>query len=86
MNVIFQGRPCSLAVGKVDNIVATGTAFERISIDEIVYGVRLGEGDVRVLIELACDSHSLLPIPIVGSIYSVHDAIGLHVPWPKNIL
>ncbi|KAL0539281.1 hypothetical protein IC582_023477 [Cucumis melo] len=83
---IDLGKPCSLAVGKVDNIVATGTVFERISTNEIVYGVRLGEGDVRVLIELACDNHSLLPIPIVGSIYSVHDAIGLHVPWPKYLI
>ncbi|KAL4010941.1 hypothetical protein IC575_027965 [Cucumis melo] len=79
-------RPCSLSVGKVDNIVPTGTIFERISTNEIVYGVRLGEGDVRVLIELACDSHSLLPIPIVGSIYSVNDAIGSHVPWSKYII
>ncbi|KAA0067725.1 uncharacterized protein E6C27_scaffold352G00380 [Cucumis melo var. makuwa] len=47
---------------------------------------RLGEGDVRVLIELACDSHSLLPIPVVGSIYSVHDAIGSHVPWRKYLI
>ncbi|TYJ97416.1 uncharacterized protein E5676_scaffold194G002410 [Cucumis melo var. makuwa] len=38
---IDLGRPCSLAVGKVDNIVATGTVFERISTDEIVYGVDL---------------------------------------------
>ncbi|KAA0053273.1 putative transposase [Cucumis melo var. makuwa] len=79
-------RPCSLAIGKVDNIVATGTVFERISTGEIVYGVRLGEGDVGVLIELACDSHSLLPIPIVESIYSIHDAIGSHVPWPKYLI
>ncbi|KAL0561456.1 hypothetical protein IC582_001884 [Cucumis melo] len=35
---IDLGRPCSLAIGKVDNIVATGTVFERISTDEIVYG------------------------------------------------
>ncbi|KAL0555973.1 hypothetical protein IC582_004476 [Cucumis melo] len=83
---IDLGRPCSLAIGKVDNIVATGTVFERTSTDEIVYGVRLREGDVRVLIELACDSHSLLPIPIVGSIYFVHDAIGSHVPWPKYLI
>ncbi|KAL0534262.1 hypothetical protein IC582_028551 [Cucumis melo] len=83
---IDLGRPCSLAVGKVDNIVSTGTVFERISTNEIVYGVRLGEGDVRVLIELACDSHSLLPIPVVGSIYFVHDAIGSHVPWPKYLI
>ncbi|TYK17918.1 uncharacterized protein E5676_scaffold306G002090 [Cucumis melo var. makuwa] len=68
-NATQIGRPCSLAIGKVDNIVATGTVFERISTDEIVYGVRLGESYVRVLIELACDSHSLLPIPVVGSIY-----------------
>ncbi|KAL0559625.1 hypothetical protein IC582_004240 [Cucumis melo] len=83
---IDLGKSCSLAVGKVDNIVATGTVFERISTDQIVYGVRLEEGDVRVLIELACDSHSLLPIPVVGSIYSVHDAIGSHVPWPRYLI
>ncbi|TYK18876.1 uncharacterized protein E5676_scaffold204G00800 [Cucumis melo var. makuwa] len=81
-----RGRPCSLAVGKVDNIVAIGIVFERISTNEIVYRVRLGEGDVWVFIELACDSHSLLPIPIVGNIYSVHDAIGSHVSWQKYLI
>ncbi|KAA0045649.1 uncharacterized protein E6C27_scaffold243G001620 [Cucumis melo var. makuwa] len=79
-------RPCSFVVGKVDNIVATRTVFERISTDEIVYGVRLGEGNVQVLVELACDSHSLLPILIVGSIFSIHDAIGSHIPWPKYLI
>ncbi|KAA0052122.1 uncharacterized protein E5676_scaffold565G00070 [Cucumis melo var. makuwa] len=80
------GRPCSIVVGKVDNIVATGTVFERISTDKIVYGVRLGEGDERVLIEVACASLFLLLIPIVGSIYSLHDAIGSHIPWPKYLI
>ena len=52
MNVIFHGRQCSLVVGKVDNIVMAGTVFERISLDEVVYGVWLGAGDVQVLVEL----------------------------------
>ncbi|TYK24359.1 uncharacterized protein E5676_scaffold205G001410 [Cucumis melo var. makuwa] len=59
MKKIDLGRPCNLAIGKVDNIVATGTVFERISTDEIVYGVRLREGDVRVLIELAFDTQEI---------------------------
>uniref|UniRef100_A0A9I9EIA4 DUF8039 domain-containing protein n=1 Tax=Cucumis melo TaxID=3656 RepID=A0A9I9EIA4_CUCME len=81
-----MGRPCSLVVGQVDNTVAIGTIFERISTDGLVYRVRLEVGDIWVFVELACDSHSLLPIPIIGIIYSVHDAIGSHVPWPKHLL
>ncbi|KAL0558799.1 hypothetical protein IC582_003381 [Cucumis melo] len=62
MEKIDLGRPCSLVVGKVDNIVAIGIVFERISTNEIVYRVRLGEGDVWVFIELdAIGSHVSWP-------------------------
>ena len=52
-----------------------GTIFNRIGADEVVYRVRLGVGDLRILIELSSDIHSSMPIPSVGSIYYVYVAI-----------
>ena len=73
-------------MGSVDNIVAAGTVFKRQWSNEVVYGVTLGVNEVRVLIEVVDDTNSILPISVVGSVYSVSDAIGSYVPWPKHLV
>lgn len=42
--------------------------------------------DVQVLIELSNDTHSLLSIPIAGSVRNVFDIIGLHFLWLKHFV
>ena len=66
--------------------MAAGTVFKRQWSNEVVYGVTLGVNDVQVLIEVVEDTNSTLPIPVVGSIYRVSDAIGSYVPWPNHLV
>ncbi|CAL5359589.1 unnamed protein product [Camellia sinensis] len=46
-----KGKPCKLAIGSIENIVAHGTVYERIEHNEAIHTVPLGESNVRVSVE-----------------------------------
>ncbi|KAF5939815.1 hypothetical protein HYC85_020982 [Camellia sinensis] len=48
-----KGKPCKLAVDSIENIVAHGTVYERIELNEAIHTVPLGESNVLISISSA---------------------------------
>lgn len=81
-----ESKPCRLALGSVNNIVAHGTMFWKTGPNEVLHTTPLGEGNMRVSIDVVKVSNAILPIPIPGEATTVGEAVGCHVAWPKNLI
>ncbi|CAL5415884.1 unnamed protein product [Camellia sinensis] len=81
-----KGKPCKLAIGSIENIVAHGTVYERIEHNEAIHTVPLGESNVRVSVEVVIQKDAPLPIPIPDEMHIVGEALGFFVAWPKNLV
>ncbi|KAG5562854.1 hypothetical protein RHGRI_005547 [Rhododendron griersonianum] len=81
-----KSKQCKLAVGSIENIVAHGRMYERVSSDETIHTLPLGELNVRVYVDFVIIPHALLPIPIPGDATSVGEAVGYELAWPKNLV
>lgn len=60
--------------------------YERVSSDETIHTLPLGELNVRVCVDFVIIPHALLPIPIPGEATSVGEAVGYELAWPKNLV
>lgn len=84
--LLIQAQNCSLALGSKDNIVAKGTVYQKVGLDEKIHTVALGKDNVRVSISVVLDSSAFLPIPVPGEYTTVGSAIGVPVAWPKKFV
>ncbi|KAM5554057.1 hypothetical protein ABKV19_026008, partial [Rosa sericea] len=83
-NVVKKGEKCKLAVDTKDNIVAMGTV---IMLDGPIHGVPLGAENVRISVDVSIKEDAYLPIPNVsGDIFTIKQAIGTHVAWPRHLV
>lgn len=73
-------------MGNRENIVARGTVYETTGPNEVIHSVPLGEGNVRVSIDVVLVNDALLPIPIAGEITILGHAMGYQVAWPKKLV
>ncbi|XP_024190454.1 uncharacterized protein LOC112194446 [Rosa chinensis] len=82
------GKECHLALGSTDNVVAIATVIEvnNENNSQLIHGVPLGEGNMRVSIVRSLVDEAKLPFPIENEIMTVRDAIGTYVAWPKNLI
>ncbi|WOH07651.1 hypothetical protein DCAR_0727084 [Daucus carota subsp. sativus] len=69
-------RKCELAVDNIDNKVAFGVVFDEED------GLRF----VRVSVDGSIQDDALVPVPVIGEIETVHQAIGSHLAWPKDMI
>ena len=51
-----------------------------------VHGVPLQPGFIRVAVDGSIKDDALVLVPIVGEIETVHQAIGSHLAWPKDMI
>ncbi|XP_058185700.1 uncharacterized protein LOC131302926 [Rhododendron vialii] len=79
-------KQCKLAMGSIENIVAHGRMYERVSSDETIHTLPLGDLNVRVYVDFVIIPHALLPIPIPGDETSVGEVMGYELAWPKNLV
>lgn len=71
----------------IDNIVAHGSMFEKVSNEETVHMVPLGELNMRVSVDFVIIPNALLPVPVpIADLTSVGEAVGCLVAWPKNLI
>lgn len=74
-------------MGSIDNKVAFGVAFdEGDGMGTAVHGVPLKPGFIRVGVDGSIKDEALVPVPIVGEIETVHQAIGSHLAWPRDLI
>lgn len=71
----------------IDNKVAFGVVFdEEDGLSTSVHGVPLQPGFVRVSVDGSIQDDALVPVPVIGEIETVHQAIGSHLAWPKDMI
>lgn len=75
-------RLCELAVDSRDNKVAYGVVFRR----DKIHGSPMQAGCVRVSVYGSIKPDALLPIPILGEMEKVSQAVGSHIAWPQNLI
>ncbi|KAK9277312.1 hypothetical protein L1049_006852 [Liquidambar formosana] len=83
---VRASKPCKLAVGTINNIVAHGTVFDRESPDEKIHTVMLGESYRRVSVNYVLSPNALLPVPIPDEMTTLRDAHKSYVAWPKDLI
>ncbi|KAL8094210.1 hypothetical protein AgCh_035913 [Apium graveolens] len=80
-------RKCEMAVESIDNKVAFGVVFDdRDGMSRAVHGVPLEPRFVRVGVDGSIQDDALVPVPMVGEIETVQQAIGSHLAWPKDMI
>ncbi|KAI3860448.1 hypothetical protein MKX03_010886 [Papaver bracteatum] len=86
---IGKGKSCIMFLETSGSSVAVakGKVFRSKSSD-MLHNVRIGKGNVRVLVEEALKPSFCLPIPLKGEeeIFLVGDAERYHVAWPKKLV
>ncbi|KAI3893862.1 hypothetical protein MKX03_025194 [Papaver bracteatum] len=79
----------NIGIGKVSSSIDVdkGKVFRSKSYD-MLHNVRIGKGNVCVLVEEALKPSLCLPIPLKGKekIFLVGDAERYHVAWPKKLV
>ncbi|KAL6535035.1 hypothetical protein OROMI_026409 [Orobanche minor] len=76
-----------LAVDTIDNKVAFDLLFDDEEITKSLHGgVPLQPGCARVSADGPIKGDALIPIPIVGQIETVDQAVGSHVSWPRELI
>lgn len=74
-----------LALGNINNVVASGFLLENDGLQSTVHGIPLGDDNVRVSIDVAIVDVALL-IKIRNDLITIKQAVGSHVPWPRHLV
>lgn len=76
-----------MAVDNIENKVAFGVAYEEGGeMSTTIHGVPLKAGFIRVGVDGSIKGDALVPVPVVGEIETVDQAIGSHLAWPKDMI
>ena len=76
-----------MALNSRANVVASGVFFDRISPNDTIHNVRLGDNYIRVSIADVHSPEAYLPVPVPNAdMYVVKDAHNSHVAWPKEFV
>ena len=73
-------------MGSVDNKVAFGMAFEREDMNNNTHRKPMQAGCLRVSMDGSIDGDALVPVPIPVELEKVHQAVGSHVAWPRDLI
>lgn len=79
-------RKCELAVGTIENKVAFGLLFDDEDMNKSIHGVPMQAGCARVSVDGPIKGDALIPIPVVGEMETVNQAVGSHVSWPRDLI
>ncbi|KAL6226022.1 hypothetical protein ACLB2K_004869 [Fragaria x ananassa] len=88
LDLTCDENECRLAVDTVENIVAIAKVIDvgGESSNQLLHGVPLGENNMRVSVIRAIEGDALVPIPVRDEIFTVDDAVGSCVAWPKDLV
>lgn len=83
----LAGKKCELAVDHIHNKVAFGVAFPREgNFCDLIHGKDMPLGCLRVSVDGFIKEEALVPVPVVGEIETVLQAVGSHVAWPEKLI
>ena len=75
-----------MAVDTIENKVAFGLLFDDEGMNKLVHGVPMQPGHARVSVDGPIKGDALIPIPVLGEIETVDQAVGSHVSWPRDLI
>ena len=67
-------------------VVALGTIIFSGDTERVVCGVKLGEDNYYVTVDMEVDGDAIIPFQIKSHPMLVKDALSQHVPWPKRLV
>ena len=67
-------------------VVALGTIIFSGDTERVVCGVKLGEDNYCVSVDMEVDGDAIIPFQIKSHPMLVKDALSQHVPWPKRLV
>ncbi|KAL5569746.1 hypothetical protein UlMin_026321 [Ulmus minor] len=82
----LKGKSCKLAVDDTGKVVALGTIIFSGDTERVVCGVKLGEDNYCVSVDMEVDGDAIIPFQIKSHPMLVKDALSQHVPWPKRLV
>ncbi|XP_074352058.1 uncharacterized protein LOC141691219 [Apium graveolens] len=79
-------RKCELAVGTIENKVAFGLLFDDDDMNKSIHGLPMQPGCARVSVDGQIEGQTKIPVPVVGEIEIVEQAVGSYVSWPRDLI
>ncbi|KAL6557357.1 hypothetical protein OROMI_017707 [Orobanche minor] len=84
-NIANLEVPVLLAVGSLYNVVGSGTVLKGDP-NQLIHGVPLWEGNVRVSVSFPTQENAKVPFPVSDEIVTVRQACGSWVAWPEELV
>ena len=60
--------------------------FDEAEMSNLVHGVPMQTGCVRVSVDGIIQPDALVPVPIPGEIEKVYQAVGSQLAWPRDLV
>ncbi|XP_074355808.1 uncharacterized protein LOC141695465 [Apium graveolens] len=79
-------RKCELVVGTIENKVAFGLLFDDDDMNKSIHRLPMQPGCARVSVDGPIQGQAKIPVPVVGEIETVEQAIGSYVSWPRDLI
>ncbi|XP_074336334.1 uncharacterized protein LOC141673483 [Apium graveolens] len=79
-------RKYELVVGIIENKVAFGLLFDDDDMNKSIHGFPMQPGCARVSMDGPIQGQAKIPIPVVGEIETVEQAVGSYVSWPYDLI
>ncbi|KAL8125435.1 hypothetical protein AgCh_012939 [Apium graveolens] len=79
-------RKCELAVGTIEDKVAFGLLFDDDDMNKSIHGLSMQPGCARVSVDGPIQGQAKIPVPVVGEIETVEQAVGSYVSWPRDLI
>ncbi|XP_074347261.1 uncharacterized protein LOC141686103 [Apium graveolens] len=79
-------RKCELAVGTIENKVAFGLLFDDDDMNKSIHGLSMQPGCARVSVDGPIQGQAKIPVPVVGEIETVEQAVGSYISWPRDLI
>ncbi|KAL8120247.1 hypothetical protein AgCh_017410 [Apium graveolens] len=79
-------QKCELAVGTIENNVAFGLLFDDDGMNKSIHGLPMHPGCARVSVDGPIQGQAKIPVPVVGEIKTVEQAVGSYVSWPHDLI
>ena len=67
-------------------VVALGIIIFSGDTERVVCGVKLGEDNYYVTVDMEVDGDAIIPFQIKSHPMLVKDVLSQHVPWPKRLV
>lgn len=66
--------------------MAFGLVYDDDEINKSIHGVPMQPGCARVSVDGPIQGKAKIPVPVVGEIETVEQAVGSYISWPRDLI